>query len=184
LIFLDPTCEGRHCTGGWFGEVFVLERMLRDQLLPATGQTITTIPGIGYILATVIVGEIDCINRFRSPAAFAVYNRTAPARNSTGGRNRHKARYDLFRIGEFREVCAGRELALTEEPLATCFLCCLIEGALCGPRHTPSSLLERRRLSSSASHPAAGPVPDRAAASDGTVPSGRLAKVLLSIAES
>jgi len=71
-----------------------LERMLRDQLLPATGQTITTIPGIGDILAAVIIGEIGCIDRFRSPAAFAVYNGTAPARNSTGGRNRHKARYD------------------------------------------------------------------------------------------
>jgi transposase len=71
-----------------------LERMLRDQLLPATGQTITTIPGIGNILAGAIVGETGCISRFRSPAAFAVYNGTAPARNSTGGRDRHKARHD------------------------------------------------------------------------------------------
>ena len=71
-----------------------LERMLRNQLLPATGQTISTIPGIGNILAGAIVGEIGCISRFRSPAAFAVYNGTAPARNSTGGRDHHKARYD------------------------------------------------------------------------------------------
>jgi hypothetical protein len=71
-----------------------LERMLREQLLPASGETITTIRGIGPILAAVILGEIGSINRFRSPAAFAVYNGTAPARNSTGGRDRHKARRD------------------------------------------------------------------------------------------
>lgn len=71
-----------------------LERLLRDQLLPATGQTITSIPGIGHILAAAIIGEVGSINRFRSPAAFAVYNGTAPASNSTGGRSRHKARHD------------------------------------------------------------------------------------------
>ena len=71
-----------------------LERMLREQLLPATKQTITTITGISTILAATIIGETGSITRFRSPAAFAVYNGTAPARNSTGGRDRHKARRD------------------------------------------------------------------------------------------
>ena len=71
-----------------------LERMLREQLLPATKQTITTIIGISTILAATIIGETGSITRFRSPAAFAVYNGTAPARNSTGGRDRHKARRD------------------------------------------------------------------------------------------
>ena len=71
-----------------------LERMMRDQLLPASQQTITSIPGIGTILAAAIIGETGSISRFRSPAAFAVYNGTAPARNSTGGRDRHKARRD------------------------------------------------------------------------------------------
>jgi hypothetical protein len=71
-----------------------LERMLRNEMLPATGQTITTIPGIGTILAATIIGETASIMRFRSRAAFAVYNGTAPARHSTGGRERHKARRD------------------------------------------------------------------------------------------
>jgi transposase len=71
-----------------------LQRMLRKQMLPATGQTITTIPGIGTILAATIIGETASIMRFRSRAAFAVYNGTAPARHSTGGRERHKARRD------------------------------------------------------------------------------------------
>jgi transposase len=65
-----------------------------EQLLPATKQTITTIIGISTILAATIIGETGSITRFRSPAAFAVYNGTAPARNSTGGRDRHKARRD------------------------------------------------------------------------------------------
>ena len=56
-----------------------LERMLRQQLLPTTGQTITTIPGISTILSATIIGETGSIERFRSPAAFAVYNGTAPA---------------------------------------------------------------------------------------------------------
>jgi transposase len=68
-----------------------LERMLRDQLLPATQQTITTIPGIGTIIAATILGETASITRFRSPAVFAVYNGTAPARHSTGRRERHQA---------------------------------------------------------------------------------------------
>src|SRR5215472_13961463 len=66
-----------------------LNRMLRQQLLPATGQTITTITGISTTLAAAIIGETGSITRFRSPAAFAVYNGTAPARASSGGRDRH-----------------------------------------------------------------------------------------------
>jgi transposase len=72
--------------------VIRLERMLRKQMLPATGQTITTMPGIGTILAATIIGETASIGRFRSRAAYAVYNGTAPASHSTGGRERHKAR--------------------------------------------------------------------------------------------
>jgi transposase len=71
--------------------VIRLER-IRKQMLPATGQTITTMPGIGTILAATIVGETASITRFRSRAAYAVYNGTAPASHSTGGRERHKAR--------------------------------------------------------------------------------------------
>jgi transposase len=94
-----------------------LELLLRDQLLPATGQTITTIPGIGNILAAVIFGEIGSIHRFRSPAAFAVYNGTAPARNSTGGRDRHKARYDCYHRLKRAFWLAARS-AVLHDPLA------------------------------------------------------------------
>ncbi len=69
-----------------------LRRMLRNQLLPASGQTITTIPGIGDVLGAAILGEIGDIRRFRSRDAFAKYNGTAPASKSTGGKERHCAR--------------------------------------------------------------------------------------------
>lgn len=69
-----------------------LKRMLREKLLPATGQTITTITGISTTLGATMIGETGSVTRFRSPAAFAVYNGTAPARKSSGGRDRHTAR--------------------------------------------------------------------------------------------
>jgi hypothetical protein len=61
-----------------------LERMLREQLLPATKQTITTITGISTILAATIIGETGSITRFarlqRSPSTMAPHRlATAPA---------------------------------------------------------------------------------------------------------
>jgi transposase len=97
-----------------------LQRMLRNQLLPATGQTITTIPGISTILAATIVGETASIERFRSPAAFAVYNGTAPARHTTGGRERHKARRDCNHRLKRAFFLAARAAAL-HDPLAKAY---------------------------------------------------------------
>jgi transposase len=97
-----------------------LERMLREQLLPATKQTITTITGISTILAATIIGETGSITRFRSPAAFAVYNGTAPARNSTGGRDRHKARRDCNHRLKRAFYLAARA-AVLHDPLAKAY---------------------------------------------------------------
>ena len=94
-----------------------LERMLRKQMLPATGQTITTMPGIGTILAATIIGETTSVTRFRSRAAYAVYNGTAPARHSTGGRERHKARRDCNHRLKRAFWLAARVAAL-HDPLA------------------------------------------------------------------
>jgi transposase len=94
-----------------------LERMLRDQLLPATQQTITTIPGIGTIIAATILGETASITRFRSAAAFAVYNGTAPARHSTGGRERHQARRDCNHRLK-RAFWLAARAAVLHDPLA------------------------------------------------------------------
>jgi len=97
-----------------------LERMLRKQLLPATGQTITTVPGIGTILAATIVGETASITRFRSRAAYAVYNGTAPARHSTGGRERHKARRDCNHRLK-RAFWLAARAAVLHDPLAKAY---------------------------------------------------------------
>jgi transposase len=102
------------------GRICRLERMLREQLLPATRQTITTIPGISTILAATIIGETASIERFRSPAAFAVYNGTAPARNSTGGRERHKARRDCNHRLKRAFFLAARAAAL-HDPIAEAY---------------------------------------------------------------
>jgi transposase len=97
-----------------------LERMLRDQLLPATRQAITTIPGIGTIIAATILGETASITRFRSPAAFAVYNGTAPARHSTGGRERHRARRDCNHRLK-RAFWLAARAAVPHDPLAKAY---------------------------------------------------------------
>jgi hypothetical protein len=94
--------------------------MLRKQLLPATGQTITTMPGIGTILAAAIIGETASVARFRSRAAYAVYNGTAPARHSTGGRERHKARRDCNHRLKRAFWLAARAAAL-HDPLAKAY---------------------------------------------------------------
>jgi len=94
-----------------------LERMLCKQMLPATVHTITTMPGIGTILAATILGETTSVTRFRSRAAYAVYNGTAPARHSTGGRERHKARRACNRRLKRAFWLAARTAAL-HDPLA------------------------------------------------------------------
>jgi len=97
--------------------VIRLERMLGKQLLPETGQTITTMPGIGTILGATIIGETASITRFRSRAAYAVYNGTAPARHSTGGRERHKARRDCNHRLK-RAFWLAARAAVLHDPLA------------------------------------------------------------------
>jgi len=69
-----------------------LERLTREELLPPLEQPLTTIPGVGDILAATIIGEAGEIRRFKDRNAFAKYNGTAPAQSSSGGRQRHRAR--------------------------------------------------------------------------------------------
>jgi len=69
-----------------------LEKVVTHDLLPEVDQTLTTIPGLGDVLAATILGEIGDIRRFPGRNAFAKYNGTAPAKNSSAGRQRHSAR--------------------------------------------------------------------------------------------
>jgi transposase len=97
-----------------------LNRMLRKTLLPATGQTITTVTGISTTLAAAIIGETGSVTRFRSPAAFAVYNGSAPARKSSGGRDRHKARHGCNRRLKRAFYLAARA-AVLHDPIAQAY---------------------------------------------------------------
>lgn len=69
-----------------------LEKVVSNDLLPEVDQPLTTIPGIGDVLAATILGEIGDIRRFPGRDAFAKYNGTAPARKSSAGREKHRAR--------------------------------------------------------------------------------------------
>jgi transposase len=97
-----------------------LQRILRNQLLPASGETVSTIPGIGTILASAIIGEIGDIKRFPSKDAFAKYNGTAPASNSSGGKQRHTARRSCNHRLKRAFWLAGRA-AVVNDPLARAY---------------------------------------------------------------
>ena len=52
-------------------------------------QLLTTIPGIGVTLATLISTEIDGIERFRSPSKLCSYAGLVPSTHSSGGKTYH-----------------------------------------------------------------------------------------------
>lgn len=60
------------------------------ELLPPTGHTLMTIPGIGLIGAATLLGEIGDITRFPTPATFAAWAGTAPLDASSGRHQRHR----------------------------------------------------------------------------------------------
>ena len=105
-----------------------LERMLKDELLPASGETISTIPGIGTKLAAAILGEIGDIRRFRNRNTFAKYNGTAPASNSTGGQARHTARNRCNRRLKRAFWLAARAATLNDPLAANYFDQCRCRG--------------------------------------------------------
>ena len=85
-----------------------LNRMLRQQLLPATGQTITTITGISTTLAVAIIGETGSITRFRSPAAFLFRG----DRNAHQGDRQEADLLERPESGEAAIIADGRNAAL------------------------------------------------------------------------
>ena len=61
-----------------------------EQQVAATGTTLTLLPGIGFMLAARILGEVGDITRFRSSAAFASMAGVAPLPASSGLTTRHR----------------------------------------------------------------------------------------------
>lgn len=56
----------------------------------ASGTTLTEIKGIGFVTAARILAEAGDVSRFRSSAAFAMFNGTAPLEASSGNIKRHR----------------------------------------------------------------------------------------------
>jgi transposase len=71
-----------------------LKGRLEKDLLPQTGLKLDTLTGIDTRAAAIIIGETISADRFPANDAFARYNGTAPAKHSTGGKTKHRARHD------------------------------------------------------------------------------------------
>jgi transposase len=76
----------------------------------ATGSTLTGLYGIGDLLAGKILARVGTVHRFRSAAAFAAFNGTAPIEVSSGDVVRHR----LSRAGDRQLNHALHIMAITQ----------------------------------------------------------------------
>lgn len=74
------------------------------------GCTLAELRGIGTQLAAKILGRVGDVHRFRSAAAFATFNGTAPLEVSSGGTVRHR----LSRAGDRQLNCCLHIMAITQ----------------------------------------------------------------------
>jgi transposase len=65
------------------------EAQMRDALA-ATGTTLTTLPGLGTVLAAKLIGHLGDVTRFPTEHHFASYTGTAPLDASSGNNTRHR----------------------------------------------------------------------------------------------
>jgi transposase len=61
-----------------------------ETALSASGSTLTELCGIGTLTAAKVLAWVGLVQRFRSAAAFASYNGTAPLETSSGDVIRHR----------------------------------------------------------------------------------------------
>ena len=76
----------------------------------SSGTTLTELCGIGTLNAAKILARVGTIHRFRSAAAFASYNGTAPIAASSGDVTRHR----LSRAGDRQLNCCLHTMAITQ----------------------------------------------------------------------
>jgi transposase len=74
------------------------------------GCTLAELRGIGTLLAAKILSRVGDVYRFRSAAAFATFNGTAPLEVSSGGTVRHR----LSRAGDRQLNCCLHIMAITQ----------------------------------------------------------------------
>jgi transposase len=86
-----------------------LERQIR-QLIRQLAPTLLELPGCGVLTAAKLVGEVAGVVRFRSKAAFARWNGTAPIPVWSGNSTRHR----LSRSGNRQVNAALHRIAITQ----------------------------------------------------------------------
>jgi transposase len=78
-----------------------------------------SIPGVGFLLATVILNEVGDVNRFPSASALASYAGTTPRVKSSGGRTRMgPLRRDVNHYLKWAFSEAGNSVAVNQQVLA------------------------------------------------------------------
>jgi transposase len=105
-------------------EITQLEKDLAALVTALVPELMAT-PGIAVITAAKILGEAGDIRRFRSPAAFARHNGTAPVPASSGTHTGHDGPYRLNRGGNRQLNAALHRIAVVQprcHPGATALL--------------------------------------------------------------
>ena len=99
-------------------EIASLEARMRKTIAAgAEHQLLLTLPGVGLILASVIVTEIGDINRFPRAEQFASYAGVTPRVYSSGGKTRYgRLRPDSNRYLKFAFIEAAGALNATRNP--------------------------------------------------------------------
>ena len=95
------------------GEILAIEERMREVLSP-TGEVelLQTLPGVGFILATVIALEVGDVRRFPGPEKLASYAGMVPRVHSSGGKTRYgRTRQDVNRYLKWAYSEAGNVVA-------------------------------------------------------------------------
>jgi transposase len=109
----------------------------------ASGTTLTELCGIGDLTAGKILGRVGTTDRFRSAAAFASYNGTAPIDVSSGDVIRHR----LSRAGDRQLNCCLHIMALTQIRQDTPSRAYYLRKRTDGKSHKEAMRCVKRRLS-------------------------------------
>jgi transposase len=81
-----------------------------DIAVKASGTSLTSLFGVGPVIAAAVIGEVRDVSRFRNRDHFAAYNGTAPIEVASGGRKVHR----LSRRGNRRINHAIHMAAITQ----------------------------------------------------------------------
>jgi transposase len=81
-----------------------------DTAVRASGTSLTSVFGVGPVIAATVIGEVRDVSRFKTRDRFAAYNGTAPIEVASGGRKVHR----LSRRGNRRLNHAIHMAAVTQ----------------------------------------------------------------------